>query len=303
MPANPTPVDALTAQCRGSAPRSYRPTADRPGRTDPIRRKGIWPRPWAVFGQRGLGRMQVDRCLVAEPDSKALGLGECSPHLGWRVRDLNGPLDAGGVPGRARVAWARSRRRPSCASTSYAWFCCAATMRAGISAGASEPISKRDRGADDVRAWIPAPASASCSTNALPTGMTMPEVPRGLDTLIPGFGLGKGCPCVWFVEVSRAVPSGRGCVGAFHDPPVGCGGPRVGGQSRTKPCVPGSAAPTTCPRPGLVSGLVAGSRNVSCGSCVSGWRSWRRRFCGRQPPISRGRWVVDLQLPVHIRTP
>jgi hypothetical protein len=45
-----------------------------------------------------------------------------------------------------------------------------------------------------VRAWIPAPASASCSTNALPTGMTMPEVPRGLDTLIPGFSLGKDVP-------------------------------------------------------------------------------------------------------------
>jgi hypothetical protein len=98
--------------------------------------------------------MQVDQCLVAEPDSKALGHVSAA-HLGWRVRDLNGPLDAGG--GRqvemqvARVrsstggAGRRSRRRPSCASTSHAWFCCAATIRAAISAGAGGPISKRDR--------------------------------------------------------------------------------------------------------------------------------------------------------------
>jgi hypothetical protein len=247
---------------------------------------GIWStRAWA-------GCRSIDASLPSQTARPSALVS--AAHLGWRVRDLNGPLDAGGVPGRARVAWARSRRRPSCASTSYAWFSCAATMRAGISAGASEPISKRDRGADDVRAWIPAPASASCSTNALPTGMTMPEVPRGLDTLIPGFSLGKDVP----VSGSSKYPE------QFRQdaPPVGWGGPRVGGQSRNPVYLGPQRRPRVRAR-GLVSGLVAGSRNVSCGSCVSGWRSWRRRFCGRQPPISRGRWVVDLQLPVHTRTP
>lgn len=41
----------------------------------------------------------------------------------------------------------------------------------------------------------------------------------------------------------------------------------------------------------------------SCGPCASAWpgRSWRSS--ARQPPISRKRWVIDLRLPMYLRTP
>lgn len=53
--------------------------------------------------------------------------------------------------------------------------------------------------------------------------------PCGPDTLILGFGLGKDVRVVSFIEVSRAVPSERGCFGAFLCSSVGSGGSRAGG--------------------------------------------------------------------------